>query len=304
MFLPVLLLSALTGIAFSQARFDVPTANPAVKNPVPFPQIEKIARKLSIEKWGNGALGVPIPLTDLDGNLTAYMFPFHIGAVVFPSHEEISARVKEGRDLQDHIDKHRVEEAREKYLVLKQKSRRAPAPALHETVRAVSDAPVARIDSLRPDGSRPRRFEVAEIREMESFARRRASGEDDFGTIVVSATYDRVPVPVYYHHLPTYFTRQDLARERAEQAIGPGASLQRIHFLGLRGQVFEFANQRGKVLIHGATLEVKDGEIAGLRSRRLQPSPPPGTDTDKRNAAVREKLGKEWDAVLAEIGEK
>jgi len=299
-----LLLSGSPGISLSQARFDVPTANPAIENPVPFPLIEKIASQKSREKWGNGALGDPIPLCDLDGNLIAYMFPFHIGGDRFPSHEEISSRVKEGRELHEHINNHQVDKAREKYQGLKQMSREAPKPAPQETIRAFSDDPIGRIETLRPDGSRPRSFEVAEIREMENFAKKRASGGDEFGTIVVSATYDRVPVPVYYHHLPSHLTRQDLARERAEQAIGPDASLQRIYFLGLRGQIFEFASQRGNVHIHASSLEVKDEEIAKLKGRKQQSRQLSSTEVEGRKAMVREKLAKEWGTLMAEIGAK
>jgi hypothetical protein len=299
-----LLLFLFPGNSSSQFRFDVPTANTAIGNPVPFPLIEKIAIQKCKKKWGKGALGEPIPLCDLEGNLTAYMFPFHIGADRFPSHEEIFTRIKEGRELHEHIKNQQIDKAREKYQGLKQSSKEAPKTLSPEIIRALSDPQVVTIEGVRPDGSRPRSFEVAEIREMEKFAMKKAAGGDEFGTIVVSATYGRVPVPVYYHGLPVYFTRQDLARERAEKAIGPDASLRRIYFLGMRGKIFEFTNQRSKVFLHAFTLEVKDDEIAELRSNRLQAQQLSSTEMEGRRAKIREKLAKDWETMHAEIGEK
>jgi hypothetical protein len=214
------------------------------------------------------------------------------------------ARIKEGRELHEHVRKGRIEKAREKYHVLKQTHRETPQTMSPEIFRAHSDPQIGKIPSLRPDGSVPRSFEVAEIREMEKFADKKALGGDEFGTIVVSATYGRVPVPVYYHRLPSYFTRQDLAREKAEQAIGPDASLKRIYFLGMKGKVFEFANPRSKVLMHAMTLEVKDEEIAQSKSLKLQAQPLPSVELEERRAKIREKLAKDWETILTEAGGK
>jgi hypothetical protein len=275
-----------------------------IENPVPFHLIKKIAQTKAVEKWGAGALGDPVPLCDLDGNLTAYMFPFHIGAEKFPSHEEIFVHVKEGRELHEHIKNREIEKAKEKYQLLRQKHGETTQTTSEETIRALSDPQIGRIASLRPDGSRPRSFEVAEIREMEKFARKKATGEDEFGTIVVSATYSRVPVPVYYHYLTSYFTRQDLAREKAEHAIGAEATLQRIYFLEMRGKIFEFANQTGKTLLHASTIEPKDEEIARLRDRNSQSRQLSSSENEGRRSKMREKLAKDWEAILTEVAEK
>jgi hypothetical protein len=299
-----LLLFLFPGNSSSQSRFDVPTANTAIGNPVPFPRIEKIAIQKCKEKWGKGALGEPIPLCDLEGNLTAYMFPFHIGADRFPSYEEIFTRIKDGRELHEHIKNQQIDKAREKYQGLKQSSKEAPKSLSAEIIHALSDPQVVTIEGVRPDGSRPRSFEVAEIREMEKFALKKAAGGDNFGTIVVSATYGRVPVPVYYHRLPSYYTRQDLAREKAEKVIGPDVSLQRILFLGMRGKIFEFANQRGKALLHASTLENKEEEIAEMRGKGRQTQQLSSTEMEGRRAKVREKLARDWETIHAEVGEK
>ncbi len=299
--IPIFLLAAASS---GQPRFDIPTANMEIQNQVPFHLVKKIAQAKSVEKWGSGALGDPLPLCDLDGNLTAYIFPFHIGGDWFPSHEEVFARIKEGRELRTHLRNGHIEKAREKYHVLKQTHREPPQPMSPETLRALSDPQIGKIPSLRADGSRPRSFEVAEIRQMDKFAQQKAHGGEEFGAIVVSATYGRVPVPVYYHRLPSYFTRQDLAREKAEQAIGPEAALKKIYFLGMKGKVFEFANQRGKTLLHASTLESKEEEFAKFKSPNSQAQPLSSTEIGERRAKIREKLAKDWETTLTEVGEK
>jgi hypothetical protein len=288
----------------AQPRFDIPQANPDIGNPVPFHLVRKIAQIKAVEKWGSGALGDPIPLCDLDGNLTAYIFPFHIGDDYFPSYEEILGRIKEGRKLHEHLKSGRIEKAKEHYHLLKQTHRALPPAPSPEIQRALSDPQIGEIPSLRPDGSKPRSFEVAEIREIEKFAVKKAHGGDEFGALVVSATYDRVPVPVYYHRLPTFFTHQDLARERADREIGSNASLQRIYFLGMKGKVFEFENQRGKVLLHASSLERKEAEVANLRGIKASSQGTSSPEVQERRAKIREKLAQDWGTVLTEAGEK
>ena len=300
-FLVFILIFLLSVPSFAQPRFDLPTANMEIENPVPFHLVKKIAQEKTVEIWGPGALGNPIPLCDLDGNLWAYMFPFHIGANRFPSQEEIFARIKEGRELHELIKNKQIEKAKEKYEALKKAHKELPETISQEKDRALSDPQIGMIPLIRPDGKRARSFEVAEIREMDKFARNKARGGDEFGTIVVSATYNRVPVPVYYYCLPFYFTEQDLAREKAEQTIGKDASLKKIYFLGMQGEVFEFANQRGKAIIHAATLEVKDEEFSKLRAKRQKTLQLSSTELQERRAKVREELDKDWETILTEV---
>lgn len=303
-FLFFLLLCGFPEVVFSQLRLDFPTANPNIENPVPFHLIRKIALVKSVEKWGKGALGNPIPLCDLEENLTAYMFPFHIGGDWFPSYEEIFDRIKEGRELHDHIRNGRIEKAREKYHVLKQTQRNPPRVMLQEIPESISDIKIGYIEPIRPDGTRPRSFEVGEIREIEKFARKKAIGGDEFGTIVVSATYDRVPVPVYFHYLSPYFTHQDLARGKAEAIIGPKASLERIYFLGLRGKFFKFSNARGRVFMHANTLELKDEEISKLKAIRKEKQKLPSIEIGQSRVKIVEEVKKDWEMILTEIGER
>jgi hypothetical protein len=206
--------------------------------------------------------------------------------------------------LHEHLRNGRTEQAKEQYHLLKQTHRTSPPASSPEVQRAFSDPQIGKIPPFRPDGSRPRSFEVAEIREIEKFALKKAHGGDEFGALVVSATYDRVPVPVYYHRLPSYFTQQDLAREKAEREIGSNASLQKIYFLGMKGKVFEFGNQRGRTLLHASSLERKDAEVAKLRSTAPQTQVLPSLELQERREKIREKLAQEWEMILTEVGEK
>ena len=58
------------GITLSQP--DVPNANTAIDNPVPLNVIKKIALVKSRQTWGQGVLGEPIPLSNLNGDLIVY----------------------------------------------------------------------------------------------------------------------------------------------------------------------------------------------------------------------------------------
>lgn len=106
---------------------------------------------------------------------------------------------------------------------------------------------------------------------MQKYASRKAIGAGEFGTIVVSATYDSFPVPVYMHYLALYYTNFDLALDSAEKTIGNGASLGRIYFLGLSGQYFEFVNGKDKILINCKTLAIKTPEeILTVSAKEIQ----------------------------------
>jgi len=298
-FLSFLLLSLSPNILSAQSRLDVPTANLEIEDAVPFPLIRKIALMKSVEKWGHGALSDPIPLSDLDGNIKAYMFSFHIGMDRFPSYEEILPRIKDGRKLLDYLKHSKVEKAKEMYKTMKQANGDNEKASSSIDIESLSNSQIGHIEEKRPDGSTPRRLEVGRIRQIEKFAMRKRIGANEFGTIVVSARYRMVPLPAYMHYLAPYFFNFDLALEKANQLIGQGAYLQRIYFLGLSGQYFEFTNDTNGILINAKSIEIKDlSEIQKFRSSRSQI-----TVNQGQKEKIKDEIDEEWQKIMYEVGE-
>ncbi len=287
-------------ISLSQSRLDVPTANLEIEKVVPFPLVKRIASLKSKEIWGHGALGEPISLSDPNGNIIAYMFSFYIGGERFLTYDEILLKIKKGRELREYIKNFKIDMAKETYKILKQEQTDARKSVISDNSKSQYAPQLAEIEPKRPDGSTPRRIEIGEIREIEKFAARKAIGAGEFGTIIVSATYDMFPVPVYMHYLASYYTHFDLSLERAEQIIGKGAFLKRIYFLGLDGQYFEFENNANITLINSKTLRTKNiEEVHKLRKPEVLLRP-----EIKEEPVIKEDIVKEWEKIKSEVGEK
>jgi hypothetical protein len=286
----------------AQARLDVPRANLEVSNAVPLSLIKKIALEKSKQTWGPGALGEPIPLSNLDGEVIAYMVPFRIGKGEFPGYDEILDGLQDGRNLKTLLKNSDVEKAREVY----KKSIRPTKAASQRTV-VVSESRVPRrppIDPVRPDGTISRRKELEEIKQIERFASRKAIGADEFGTIFVSATYDTFPVLAYFHYLSPYYVNFGPALEKAEEVIGRGASLKSIYFLGLQGQHFEFVRNGTSVILNSKSLEATN--LEALRGSGIPQSATKADSTplQERKAKLGAELAREWKKIKIEIGEE
>ena len=304
----------LPDISFPQQRLDIPTADLGTNNPVPFHLVEKIALVKSEETWGNGSLGKPIPLSDMDGNIIAYMFPYYIGGERFPSYDEILQQIKKGRELREHIIGSRIENARGMYYVLKEEQafRKRGIKSKNNIIAPQTGLQPEQIEPVRPDSSISRRIEVGEIKEMEKFAAKTAIGADDFGTIVVSATYDMFPVPVYMHYLPPYYAYFDKAMEKAGRHIGNGAFLKRIYWLGLQGQYFEFVNNGNNALINAKTLEVLETndirDVPKIKNKGFtiptEMTMLSTAEIQTAQTAIQNDISMAWEQIKSEVGAK
>jgi len=271
----VLLLAASTSTSVSQPRLDPPSANMAIDEAVPFALVQQIAAVKAKQVFGEGALGAPIPLSDAHGDLVAWMFSYRIGGTTFPSYGEILQHVKAGRDLKNLVARSAWDEARQLHqALLEEDARKAPvsqasAPVSQDATPSSQAAAsvdqstadhggLGQIDPVRADGSRSKRARGDDVRAIRKYALARAVGAGDFGTIVVSATYAKVPVPAYLHYLAPYYSQFDQALERARALIGDEATLRRLYFFGLRGQYFEFASGSASVVLHAQTLQSSD----------------------------------------------
>lgn len=103
----------------------------------------------------------------------------------------------------------------------------------------------------------PGKLETARSQETFKMARKKELGIGEYGTIYVSARYDRYPIPLCSHYLCPYYTKGDLAQEKAKNILGGTPHLARYYFLGHRGQYFELVFGESKVLIHAHSLEIE-----------------------------------------------
>lgn len=276
-------------------RLDVPSARTAIQDPVPLSLVKKIAAAKAKQVWGEGALGKPIPLCNPAGDLVAWMFSYCIGSTTFPTYDAILQQIKMGRQLKDLVERSEFSEAKELYKsLLECDSRQALAAPIPPTPVSPGGSRLGQMEPVRADGTRSRRAQVAETAELRKYGEDKAIGAGEFGTIVVSATYRRVPVPVYLHYLAPYYTHFDLALEKARTLIGEGASLEQIYFLRLRGLFFEFVNNGNAIVLHAQTLEPTDIALGKSSQENGVPKSP-------ATAAAREQINKLWAEIQREI---
>jgi hypothetical protein len=286
------LFSISLSISMPQNRLHAPSARMAIQDAVPFSFVEKIAVAKANQVWGEGALGKPIPLCDPSGGQIAWMFSYIIGSPSFPTYNELLQQIKMGRELKELVDRSDFHEAKLLYnSLLTNDSRRA---LVASTPVSPVGANLGQIEPIRSDGSLSKRAQAAETTNLLKYGADKAIGAGEFGTIVVSATYGKVPVPVYLHCLSPYYTHFDLALEKARTFIGEGASLQRIYFLRLRGLFFEFANNDYSIVLHAQTLEPTDMALYRKSQERSLPH-------DQATAAAREKINNLWTELEHEI---
>ena len=299
---PTGLLLSLAGIllclfvksVFAQSRLDVPRAHLAIEDEAPFTLVKKIALRKSEQKWGPGALGDPIPLCDLDGNIKAYMFSFHIGADVFPTYDQMLLKVKMGRKLRDHLQRSEIKAAKGLYQNMN------PWSATNGAPLSMAGPEMGPADDSQSAEVIARKARRAVSREMQRYADKTSIGADAYGTIVVSARYNMAPVIAYLHYLAPYYFNFDLALEKAEQVIGPRTHLERIYFLGLSGQFFKFVSATDSILLNAKSLKISD-EVALAAPQR---SAVQAVRQSEKRQRLKDKMSKKWDKLQSEVGEE
>jgi hypothetical protein len=263
--------------SLAELPLGVPKANMEVSDLVPFQLIEKIAIKKAQEKWGQVSPGSPLAACDDDGDIVAYMFPFSIGTEPFPNYSEILSSVKYGRKIAEEGVSAMAETDQQKMR------EKAKEQAVKSKSKSVSDIDV-------------------DIRQGESLANRLAKklgkekmiGAGQYGTVIVSARYDRFPVPLYMHYLPPYFYHGDLAAQEAQIALSSNSvTLERIYFLERnRSQYFEFSSKGRIILVHSYSLEVEPVEKRLTRK---------GTKVVLKPEML-SRITEEWDKIKKEVG--
>ena len=101
-------------------------------------------------------------------------------------------------------------------------------------------------------------------------------GAGRYGTIVVSARYDRYPIPYYSSYLPPYFYNGAAAWKAAAKALSADSvSLDRVYFLeNIHEQYFEFSSPQGKILMNAHGLGIESPESVLIRKgKKVIPGP-------------------------------
>jgi hypothetical protein len=115
------------------------------------------------------------------------------------------------------------------------------------------------------------------------------NGTEQFGTVVVSARYDRFPIPLVMHYLHPYFYQGDLAVEKAKKKLNTDTTnVERIYFLGRsRGQHIELSAGGANVLLNLYSLEEESADkVLSRKGEKVLP------DTETLSA-----IQVQWDKV-------
>ncbi|MBN1817166.1 MAG: C39 family peptidase [Sedimentisphaerales bacterium] len=97
------------------------------------------------------------------------------------------------------------------------------------------------------------------LHESMKMARNSELGIGEYGAVFVSARYDQYPIVMVCHYLPPYYTKVDLAGDKAKHKTGKKtAHLKRYYFLGPRGQAFKMDCEGLEVLLHAYSLQDMD----------------------------------------------
>ncbi|MBN2212079.1 MAG: hypothetical protein JW709_11845 [Sedimentisphaerales bacterium] len=220
------------------AELNLPTANEQVDNAVPYTTIQDIADMKAEANWGPAYCIAEIPCCDLNGDVVAYMFVYQYGQGPAKSYGEITTEVKQGRK--------EYAQAEKELAKAKRQMGKEPAPTTATT------------DPMTPAVVNPTP-EYVKAYVKKDAARKKLFGVGKYGYMVISACYDRNPIPVTGHGLPGFFTRGDLMKSKAQAKTGLNAQLQRIYMAGASQQWFEFKSDAEQTVTVEANTLQEDG---------------------------------------------
>lgn len=233
-----------------QYPYGFPMANLDVEGKVPLEILRELALDDAQKTWGNVILGSEIPCSDVDGNINAYMFVFRI-IRDFESMESIK-HFESYQEIQEGI----------------RQGQRLYEAVMEEMATLAVDA------------------EMPELHRKLYEARMQRGGADKYGTIVFSATYDRIPVREKIHGLPYYYLRMDVTHRKVQEALGGEPQLYRICFIAPMAIFYEFAIGEKRVWVNSFSDEVFEVEPQIYERVRLR-SP--------LSQDAREKIRKSWE---------
>jgi hypothetical protein len=205
------------------------------------------------------------------------MFPFSIGSEPFPAYPEILSSVKHGRKMAEEGVSAMSETDQQK---TKEKAKEQAVNSMSSNV-SQTDVDIQQVEILANGLAK-------------KLGREKMIGAGQYGTVVVSARYDRFPVPLYMHYLPPYFFSGDLAANKAQIALSSNSvTLERIYFFERnRSQYFEFSSNGQSILVHSYNLEIEPVEkVLTRRGMKVVLGP-----------EMFSRISAEWDKIKMEVG--
>lgn len=207
-----------------QYPYGFPTANLDVEGKVPLEILRELALDDAQKTWGNVIPGPEIRCSDVDGNINAYMFVFRI-IRDFESMESIQ-RFESYQEIQEGI----------------RQSRRLYEAVMREMATLAVDD------------------EMPEMQKKLYEARMQRGGADKYGTIIFSATYDKIPVRAKIHGLPYYYLRMDVTYQKVQEELGGSPELYGICFIAPMAIFYEFMIGEKKVWVDSFSDEIFEVE--------------------------------------------
>lgn len=236
-----------TNTVLSKWPIGFPSADMNIENAVPMDEILKVASYEARRTWGHVTPVCHIPCCDQDGKIVAFL-------AVFQIHSEgqiaKNSKVQSYRAIQKEI-----QEARQEYSAAHtafKKARCEMDKRIHEAEKRGDNRMTTHQETGGANTPQP---EIMSIPPTQSFKdayalreniRKKMTGAGQFGTVLVSARYDLIPVPAVIHALPPFYTKGHLLREKAEKAANKSnLTLRRIYMAGPLDQWYEFADADG-----------------------------------------------------------
>lgn len=239
-----------TNTVLSKWPIGFPSADMNIENAVPMDEILKVASYEARRTWGHVSPISEIPCCDQDGDVVAFL-------VVFQLHPEERLAKSSSRQSYAAILKE-IQEARQQYSAAHtafKKARREMDKRIHEAEKRGDNRMTTHQETGGANTPQP---EIMSIPPTQSFKdayalreniRKKMTGAGQFGTVLVSARFDLIPVPVVMHGLPLFYTRGDLLQKKADECIGGSPTLRRIYLAGPLDQWYEFSNSKGDSLL-------------------------------------------------------
>jgi len=256
-----------------------PTAKPTATNGVPIQSLRKIALRQAKEVWGEVTPGPEIPCRDANGDTLTYMFVFRMGGGRFGKYSEILDRVKTGRKLYE-----------EGVKEMRKLPPSAPPPAL---TAAGASSGAQQTPPLPPPALQQPSPELLKAQGKFQAGKKMKWGIGEYGTLVVSARNDLIPIPERIHGLPEFFTKLDLLRDKSREVLGGDPRLTGIYYVAPGEQWFEFSSGNNRVLVDPYSMKTSTMKKAVLnRPKKTKRAPPSGAAVSSMKQLVRDEWKK------------
>jgi len=231
----------------SQWPIGFPSADMHIENSVPVEVIQKVASYEAKRTWGNVSSICQIPCCDPNEKIVAFLVVFQLHSESDPntlhtikSYSTINGEIQKARKQYPAANAAFEEANREMEMLIRE------AENLKEN-RILKHQEPSEAGQIQPEVVRiPPTPQFKKAYAFREKIRKELTGAGQYGTVLVSARYDLIPIPVVSHGLPHFYIHGDVLQQKAKKAIGGNPTLKHIYFAGLLEQWYSFSNSEGK----------------------------------------------------------